>query len=106
MKKQEKGNFGSGGGSPGGEVIITEYTDHVDTKVKVALLEQSIGHINQTLIRIEKRLDKVDDHSNQLRCEIQSNFKWTIGMLISLTAFTITGFTGLLGVMAHGFHWF
>jgi uncharacterized coiled-coil protein SlyX len=74
-------------------------------ETRTALLEQSIGHVNQTLIRIEKKLEKHDDEFKDLRKEMRSDFKWTIGLLVSLTTFTIAGFTGLLGIMAHGFHW-
>ena len=62
---------------------------------RVALLEQSIGHINETLLRIEKRFDKIDDKLESLDKKIDtkydildkkidSNFKWLIGTIISL----------------------
>ncbi len=79
------------------------HPDRLETRT--ALLEQSIGHINQTLIRIEKKLEKHDDEFKDLKKEMRSDFKWTISMMISLTVFTISGFTGLWGVIAHGFKW-
>lgn len=107
MKKKAEG----GGASSNFEVEL--YHEQIEAKVKVALLEQSIGHINQTLIRIEKRLDGFDNQFavmgsefKEIRRDMQSNFKWTIGMMISLTVFTISGLTGLASLMAHGFHWF
>lgn len=54
MKK--KSDILSGGGSAG-SFEIELYNEQVDAKVKIALLEQSIGHINQTLIRIEKTME-------------------------------------------------
>jgi hypothetical protein len=71
---------------------ISEYPFHMETKV--ALLEQSISHINQTLIRIEKRLDKVDDQLIQFR----GDHMWIFCIVIAFG-------TGLMGLMAHGFHW-
>ena len=44
---------------------------------KIALLEQSIGHINETLLRIEKKLETVDS-------DVKSNFKWILGIFIPL----------------------
>ncbi len=40
----------------------------VDMKIetRVALLEQSMGHINETLLRIEKRFDKIDDKFDKM----------------------------------------
>lgn len=35
------------------------------TQTKIALLEQSIGHINDTLLRIEKRFDNIDSYLNK-----------------------------------------
>jgi hypothetical protein len=56
-------------------------------EIKVALLEQSIGFINQTLIRLEK---KIDDGFNKT----DSNYKWLIRMIVGIYA---SGFITLLG---------
>lgn len=69
---------------------ITQYPNSIDTRV--ALLEMSILHINETLMRMDKKLDKLDD-------KIDSRFFWLLSLGIG-------AFTGLLGIMAHGFHWF
>lgn len=37
-----------------------------NTDTKVALLEQSIGHINETLLRFEKRFDNIDAQFDKL----------------------------------------
>jgi uncharacterized coiled-coil protein SlyX len=81
-------------------------------EVRVALLEQSIGHINETLIRFEKRFDsiesrfdKVDDKFDKmdqkfeakfdkLESKLDKHFYWTLGALVCMAS-----------VMAHGFHW-
>jgi hypothetical protein len=65
------------------------YPNSMDTRV--ALLEQSISHINQTLIRIEQ-------DGKEFRKVIKNDFRWVIGLMIAFGS-------GLLGTMAHGFHW-
>ncbi len=47
---------------------------HTDD-TRIALLEQSIGHINQTLIRMEKRFDKMDSRFDSLEGKVDSGFK-------------------------------
>lgn len=90
------------------EKKLTTYPDSVDTRV--ALLEQSIGHINQTLINLSHSVEKLDAKMDQgfrdLRQDMKSDFKWLMGMIIGLAAFTVSGFLGLGSIMAHGFHWF
>ncbi len=57
-------------------------------QIRIALLEQSIGTINQTLVRIENNL-------TDIKKEMKSVFHW---MLVIIA--------GLGGIMGHGFHWF
>lgn len=90
------------------EKKLTNYPDSVDTRV--ALLEQSIGHINQSLINMdskmekrfdemEKRFDKRFDVIDQRFVGVYSCMKWMAGLVIGL-------FGGMFAIMAHGFHWF
>jgi hypothetical protein len=72
---------------------------HNSDQTRIALLEQSIGTINQTLIRIENRLDGIDK-------EMKSNFLWTLGMMIGLSGAGLSMIIGLGAITAHGFHWF
>lgn len=59
---------------------------------RIALLEQSIGHINETLKDIKYEL-------RDMRKEIKAYFLWTL--------MAMTGIVGCLGgLMAKGFHWF
>lgn len=68
---------------------VTQYPNTIDTRV--ALLEMSISHINETLIRFEKKIDKIDD-------KIDSRFFWLLGLQIS-------SFVGLLATIAKSVHW-
>ena len=48
-----------------------------NTEVRIALLEQSITHISETLTRIESRFGKSDS-------EASANFKWLIGIFVTI----------------------
>lgn len=86
---------------------------------RLALLEQSIEHLNETLRRFEKRFDQIDARFEQidakfdridvrferidakfdkLDARIDSNFKWLLSIMIA-------GFSSLLGIIAHTQHW-
>ena len=41
--------------------------DNYNDDVRLALLEQSINNINDTLVRFEKRFDKVDTNISDMR---------------------------------------
>lgn len=89
--------------------ITHSYSD--DTRL--ALLEQSINNINDTLIRFEKRFDKLDNEfkvinnefkgiNNEfksIRAEMRSDFRWLLTIISGSTI-------GLFGILAHGFKWF
>ena len=51
--------------------------DNYSDEVRLALLEQSINNINDTLIRFEKRFDQLD-------MKIDSLHKWTLGLIRGL----------------------
>ena len=87
------------------DMQFSEYT-------RLALLEQSIEHLNATLQRFEKRFDRIDARFEQidvkfahvdakfekLDSRIDSNFKWLLSVMIA-------GFGSLLGIIAHTQHW-
>jgi hypothetical protein len=76
---------------------IISYPDTIETRV--ALLEAAIVGINQTLIRMENKLDKQFDELKsdikEIRHEMKLDFRWTLTIIAALG-----------GIMAHGFHWF
>lgn len=93
---------------------IVNYPNSIDTRI--ALVEKSIGHLNETLVRLEhflekrfdsidnkfdgidKKFDSVDSKFNEIRKEMKSDFRWILTISIGL-------FASLGGFMAHGFHW-
>jgi hypothetical protein len=87
------------------------------TETKVALLEQSIGHISETLIRLERKMDiglekvdkrfdlidkKFEDIEKKLEkfdARLWSNFYWTLSTMFTLSC-------AGAAVLAKGFGWF
>jgi hypothetical protein len=63
-----------------------------DVLPRLAVLEEIAKNTKATLERIDRRLDTIE--TNQ-----RTDFRWLLGIIPG-------GYVGLLGVMAHGFHWF
>jgi hypothetical protein len=68
---------------------------HMKEITRLALLEQSIGHINETLMRLEKKIDlgfergdkkfeKVEQDIKDMRSLSWSHFRWIMGALLGL----------------------
>jgi len=68
--------------------------DHYSDDVRLALLEQSINNINDTLIRFEKRFDQLD-------YKIDSNNKWTLGLISGLYILLGSAFITVLIKFVH-----
>lgn len=51
-------------------------------ETRIALLEQSICHINETLIRFEKRFDKIDEKFEKIENEIKWVMRFLIGAIL------------------------
>ncbi len=79
-------------------------------ETRLALLEQSIGHIHESIERLEKsihggfevtnhNLAKIEARLDKFNERIWANFYWILGTMASLTGIVI-------GVMAKGFGWF
>ena len=67
-------------------------------EARVAVLEQIARSTVTSLERIERRLETV-------ATEQRSDFRWLLGMMLGGTGTLLAAFAGMLGVMAHGFHW-
>jgi hypothetical protein len=63
-----------------------------DVPPRLAVLEEIARSTKATLERIDRRLDTIEASQ-------RSDFRWLLGIMLG-------GYVGLLGVMAHGFHWF
>lgn len=81
--------------------------NHIHNDTRLALLEQSIGYISETMMRFEKRFDSIDKDMKEgfskldvkiekLDSDIKSNFKYTITTIISLFVLS-----GLLPIFTH-----
>jgi hypothetical protein len=62
-------------------------------ETRLALLEQSINNINETMKRFEKRFDtlenKIDTGLKDINNRLWSNFFWLIGASTTITFFLI-----------------
>jgi uncharacterized coiled-coil protein SlyX len=78
-------------------------------EVRVAVLEQIATDTRLILERMDKRLDRMDerlenrfdrmdDRLMAIDAHHRADFRWLLGLMLA-------GFAGLLGAMAHGFHW-
>lgn len=68
--------------------------DNYSDDVRLALLEQSINNINDTLIRFEKRFDELDT-------KIDSNHIWTFGLITGLYLLLVGSFFTLFSKFIH-----
>ena len=58
--------------------------DTYSDETRIALLEQSINNINNTLVRFEKRFDQIDAKFDKLDTKIDASQKWCIGLISGL----------------------
>lgn len=100
------------------EKIKDSYSD----EVRLALLEQSINNINDTMVRFERRFDQIDakfDHIDskfnhidakfnhidskfeQLRAEGRSQHKWTLSLISGLYFIFASSLTTILLKFVH-----
>ncbi|MDP4145611.1 MAG: hypothetical protein Q8936_14185 [Bacillota bacterium] len=73
---------------------VKKHSNDRNEDMRIALLEQAIGNINQTLMRIESRLDRIEIRIDKLENRIWNNFYWMVG-----------GFVSVLGLIAHVLDW-
>lgn len=101
--------------------MYTEKRTYTEEEYRLGLLEQCNVGILETLTRIDKRLnsienkmdakftalenkidtkfDIIDIKLDDIRKEAKSDFRWLLGIMGALSA-------TLGGIVAHGFHWF
>ena len=80
-----------------------------DMEPRVALLEQTARATVASLERIERRVDAVAAEQQKmfrtLMAEYRADFRWLVGVMLAGFGTMLAAFGGLLGVIAHGFHW-
>ena len=91
-------------------------TDKPSNDVKIAVLENNTIHIGETLNRIEKRLDKIDERFEKLEKKMDEGFsridkkmddgfKSINNRMWFLYTTMIAGFGSVLYVIAKSFEW-
>jgi hypothetical protein len=105
---------------------IINYPNNIETRVY--LLDSSVSNINQTLMRLENKIDtgfndvrremmrienKMDKGFDEVRGELKeirkenrSDFQGIRKDMKVDFRLLIGALAGLAGIMAHGFHWF
>lgn len=78
---------------------------HTDD-TRLALLEQSITNINDTMQRMEKRFDKLEAKIDTVSTEMKQGFKDCNNRIWSNFYWNLAALTTLGALMAHGFKWF
>ncbi len=87
-----------------------------EAEARVAVLEQIARSTAASLERIERRLetgfahadnrmDRLDHRIDAFAAEHHTDFRWLVGVMMGATGTILAALTGLLDVMAHGFHW-
>jgi hypothetical protein len=69
-----------------------------DLPARVSVLEEIAGALKVAIERIDRRLETIE--RNQ-----RSDVRRLLGIMLAGFGATLTGFIGLLGLMARGFHW-
>lgn len=82
----------------------------MNDETRLALLEQSINHIELMLQSMERKIqnidnqfDRIDEKFSRLETKIDSKFTWTIGVMITL--FSGLYATALGGMIARLCRW-
>jgi predicted nuclease with TOPRIM domain len=79
-----------------------KYTSHT---TKIAILENKHLYINETLLRIEKRLDRIDTRFDKLEEKIESGFKDVKSDLIRLESKVDSNFVYVTDKIDSHFKW-
>lgn len=72
---------------------------------RVAVLEEIARSNAAALERIDRRFEQMDRRFDQMAAEHHTDFRWLVGVTLAGFGTLIGMMAGMLGVMAHGFHW-
>ncbi len=80
---------------------VEKLEHNYNNEIRIVMLENTVNNINDTLLRFEKRFDKIDsrfdkmdDKFTKIEDKMSSNFRWLLTVMGS-------GFVLLLGAI----HW-
>lgn len=76
------------------EISMTEET-------RIALLEQAFLHLNKSIEEFKQEFDKIQGQLYLFKGEMNSQFRWTMGVMISLFSGLYATFIG--GILAKMF---
>ncbi len=64
-----------------------------------------MDRIDGRMDRMDGRMDRIDRRLDMFAAEHRSDFRWLLGMMLGTTGTILAALAGMLGAMAHGFHW-
>ena len=85
--------------------------DRVERRLDLALtraddrMDRIERRLDTGLAHTDNRMDRIDRQLDMLWGDQHSDFRWLLGIMITGTGTILACLLGMLGVMAHGFHW-
>lgn len=70
--------------------------DKIDSKFE--LIDSKFEQIDSRFEMIDTKFDRIDTKFDRFEEKLDNQIKWLLGIMLS-------GFAGIFGLMAHGFHW-
>lgn len=91
---------------------MQEHKMYTKEQLDIELINMSQNYIIKTLDKFEERFNKIDARFDKIDSrfemidtkfdrfeeKLDNQIKWLLGIMLS-------GFAGIFGLMAHGFHW-
>jgi len=81
------------------QINIKDFYDH---ETRIRMVENAIISIDKRFEQIEKKFEQVDKRFERLENKMDSQFKWTIGLILGLYG---SGFIALLGYFLKSKGW-
>lgn len=85
--------------------MLQKRGNNMSNDERIAVLETTINHIDASLMGLRQDMKSLQNNIDNLNNKIDNRFDKLNDRLWSLLTWTIGGFVGVIGIMAHGFHW-
>lgn len=83
-----------------------------DMESRVAVLEQiargnaaAFDRVDRRFEQVDRRFQQLERRLEQIATEHHADFRWLVGIMLAGFGTLIGMMAGMLGAMAHGFHW-
>lgn len=85
-------------------VTVVEHIARADAAT-FERIEPRFDAIDRRFEAVERRFEGVERRLDGIIQEHRADFRWLVGIILAMFGTMIAGFGGMLGAMAHGFHW-